>query len=173
MPTLLNPIMRAFYAWFNERETKKCVRTAALLPLDLQKNIASNVLINVYKMSYAIDRAYEDQASLGSDDSVRDDLTGGVRNAWLREAQTLRHDALKMGATSYTDPTWLAAALLESYISADSGHFGAKAKEQDCQCIIRWAGTVLTEGETEELKLLAKEQRGGLPEGLRQIGLKY
>lgn len=70
----------------------------------------------------------------------------------LNRAKAARHRALSRGAKNWTDPDWAAAAIIESWLMANSGALGRKAFDEITGLIMSWLRSVLGDSDFEEIE---------------------
>lgn len=123
-------------------EAERTLRTVIQLPSEVQRAIASDVARSVFQAIREIER------TPGPSSIQRD----RVIKAQIANAVTKRHQAIENGATSDEDPNWSTAALIESWLVANSGVAGREAGKHITELILGWAGSVLSEAELSEIE---------------------
>jgi hypothetical protein len=70
----------------------------------------------------------------------------------LYNVKTARHTALNRGATNHSSPEWAKAAILESWLMANSGAMGQKASGRISNLITAWLTSVLNQSDLADIE---------------------
>ena len=136
-------------AWsFHETDTEKVLRNVVGLPADTQRSIAQTVLDEIIAALAEIEK------TSGPSSPERDD----AMKIQLKRATANRHVALMGGATDYTDPDWAAAALVESWLLANTGKLGRGTFEVIDGLVRGWLSATLTDAEIAAAEHRAKSK---------------
>ena len=121
-------------------EFENTLRTTSKLPLQVQKQIAREVLEVVVESRRELSRL--------TFPSVAGDAL--IKELGLL-AKKRRHEALRNGAKDESDPKWAAAALSESWLFAITGVFGEEEARYTDSLLMGWISQVLPKKELEKL----------------------
>ena len=138
---------RAFGS-FTKSDTKKVLRSIVGLPADVQRSCAQRVLDEISAAA----------AELEKTPGPGHDLDEVIKKQ-LERAKASRHQALREGARDHSDPSWAAAALVESWLMANTGKFGRSTFEVVHGLIMGWVQSTLTEAEIEAAEHRAAKGR--------------
>lgn len=122
---------------FLRTDTEKVLRNVVGLPADTQRSIAQTVLDEIFAAVAEIEK------TPGPSSPERDD----AMKIQLERAMANRHVAIMGGATDDTAPDWAAAALVESWLMANTGKFGRSTSEVIDGLVGGWLRATLTDAE--------------------------
>lgn len=131
---------RSAAAWIIS-DTRRTLDDVKSLPEAVQRKIAAGVCQEIVQSLREIER------TPGPSSPERD----AVIRSQLSRATAARHHALGLGASNGADPDWAAAAIIESWLLANSGTFGAKAFGVINGSVMAWVGSVLSRSELGEI----------------------
>lgn len=114
------------------------LRIVVSLPIETQKDIARTVLANVLRAMYEFKHVV-----------VPSEACNEIIKLQIERAKGMRHLAIKLGAKDEKDPLWAAAALIESWIFANSGIKGYKAIKYIHPILMGWINNILPEDEVD------------------------
>ncbi len=138
------------FGWLKKRsltsliisDTEKTLNEVRTLSEAAQRVIA----VNVYKEVVRANKEIE--GTPGPSSQERDQV---IRDQ-LNRAKAARHRALSRGAKNSADPDWAEAAIIESWLMANSGALGRKASDEIVGLITPWLQSVLRDSDFDEIK---------------------
>ena len=133
------------FASFLKSDTEDTLHAIRKLPKNVQRKIAVEVLEEISRALAEIEAASSN--AFERDRTMKDQIEG---------AKARRHLALMQGATNRSDPSWAAAALIESYLMANTRKWGKTTFDQISRPMFEWELTVLTHAEIANIVLDAE-----------------
>ncbi len=109
------------------------------LPEATQREIAANVVSDIMFATRQIEST--PGHSPERDQVIRDQIS---------HAKAARHRALSKGAKDWADPEYAGAAIIESWLMANSGALGRKAFDEITGIVNRWLHSVIRDSDFEE-----------------------
>lgn len=134
---MFGQIKRRIMASFLKADTAKIVRKMRKLPLDIQRQHAFGLVHQTVTAVTELENtpgpgAKRDELIRSQIMSAKERRRGAIRGATLQ------------GAADHSDPNWASAALLESWLMANSGEFGRDTFETIDSLISNWIRASLT-----------------------------
>jgi len=138
------------FGWLKKRSGASWIISEAERTLNEVRSlseVAQRVIaMNVYKEIVRSLRQIE--STRGPSSPERDQV---IRNQ-LNRAKAARHQALSRGAMNWADPDWAAAAIIESWLMANSGALGREAFDKITGLTMSWLCSVLRDSDFEEIE---------------------
>ncbi|MCH9053296.1 MAG: hypothetical protein IIA72_19930 [Proteobacteria bacterium] len=132
---------------YMRRDVEAVLRNVVNLPANVQRSIAHRVFDEILVAITEIEKMQRPSDAL--DEKIREQLEHATAN---------RHQAIMDGASDAADPNWAAAALVESWLMANTGKAGRGTFEAIDGLIMGWIRATLTTAEIEA-RIKAAEQR--------------